>query len=675
MNSYNENLQSSVVASLSSQELDLKNAASQLDSAMFSLYYAQGARITAGEKLAATTKQYKDESDLQQAAVENNNVAVNLVDAATEGKNNTALAVNNIATGAANVQVAANAILMLASDVGGIYSMASAADFDTQIYKQAKDANEYMTDTAYEAEYASQLAMEASSLTAKVSTGTVADQATALGTEMQTMLDTLTGQFNVTAQTLATDTAAVATASDTEKKAEGVLEDINVEFYATQSAYMLTNQELNLNLIVPDGNHRVNGELVPYKTNTYYTVSFNPITSPYPPAIKESVGYPVDCYYLFLVKNDKSTTFSITSAEALIDEDDKTMFINLGPTPANGAKFFSEKIFISELKDSDGDDMVLGENYTIFMYAKMSEYYQKTLNNFDDFLSAPSAEFNIVNQLESPEHEHIHVHTKPLTEKESEENEKPKTEEVVFEVYQDSHFYEDAEYRLYFLPDQRNLVQGLLTAHGLRKLEHEVERLEKIADEFDPKIAELNQEITTLEASISSLEYQKEVKQEEINSTSDPETILQLTAELDQIKDDLRTKRKAKGEASIELKAVEAQKKAAERTIDPNFKTKPGFFFNELMAQQVPGGSYTPVTSIKVNPRNKDLEAKPGYKVIRGTVKFDADMTDNFGNPLVEGMNYVPAILATVKDSNPNPDQFAISLSDFARTKHFKYVK
>ena len=51
MSSFNENLHATVVASLQEQEQDEKLLLSALDASIFTLYYAEGARITAAENL------------------------------------------------------------------------------------------------------------------------------------------------------------------------------------------------------------------------------------------------------------------------------------------------------------------------------------------------------------------------------------------------------------------------------------------------------------------------------------------------------------------------------------------------------------------------------------------------------------------------------------------------
>jgi len=138
MNSYNENLHSSVVSSLNAQELELQKLKSQKDAATFSMYYAQGARVTAAEKLEVTTLKYNFQQKVNSQAVTDSDMSTNVLTSANNVKAYVAKSVTNGSVAAANVQIATNAILKLASDTGSIFSIVNAADYGTEIYRQAE---------------------------------------------------------------------------------------------------------------------------------------------------------------------------------------------------------------------------------------------------------------------------------------------------------------------------------------------------------------------------------------------------------------------------------------------------------------------------------------------------------------------------------------------------------
>jgi hypothetical protein len=176
MNTYNEILRSGVVASLQRQELDQKTVSAALNAAMFSLYYAQGATVTAHEQLNLASAELAEKTLVKQQAVISSNSSNNQLFAATQANQYVKQSVTNNAVCAANVQVAANAILRLAGDLGSVYSMVNAVGPDTDIFDQAREARDLINKTAGEAGVASRIAMNASVLAAEVSASTVMDK-------------------------------------------------------------------------------------------------------------------------------------------------------------------------------------------------------------------------------------------------------------------------------------------------------------------------------------------------------------------------------------------------------------------------------------------------------------------------------------------------------------------
>ena len=314
MNSYSENLHSSVLASLESQEMNQQKLESQLNSSMFTLYYAEGAEIIADNKLELATKKYDLEQAVKEQAVKTKNISTNLLMSATQQNTNTLQSVSNGAVSAANIQIAANAIVRLASDMGSIFSIINAADYGTQIYQQSIEAYNLMNRTAYLAEVASQHAMEASAAIAEVASSTVQDKAKATDTSINSLLQVSNTNFTNTAAVLAADNDAKAAASVNTKAAQGIIESNKVELEAAKVAYLLNNKSLNYNLRVD----------VPKVFNNTYEVSFNYFKAPFDTDEKGTntpplgLDNPVKSYNLFLVKDSKKSVFSASAAEELI---------------------------------------------------------------------------------------------------------------------------------------------------------------------------------------------------------------------------------------------------------------------------------------------------------------------------------------------------------------------
>lgn len=592
MNSYNENLHSSTVSSLNEQEVALQKVKSEKDAATFSMYYAQGARITAAEDLQTTTKKYKYQQKVNEQAIVDSDLSTNVLASSNNVKSLVALNVTNASVAAANVQISANAILKLASDIGSLYSMVNAADFDTEIYAQSKTAYELMNETAYMAELTSQLSMEATSLVAEIPSNTLADKATTTDAAMKSLLASTSGELEATTTKLYDDSKKLADANTTEKGTEGTLEDTNSVYNSTTEAYNLSNLELNHNLTVKIPKHLGDA--------TEYTVSFDPYKSPFNTleTDKSVPGYPVQDYYIFLVKYTKSKVFSISDAEGYINTGDAKRYIKIKPSEQR----LTETIYISELYDSDGDAMALGTEYVIFMYAELRNDYKKIINTFDNYLSAASAKFTLTNQLSRAETSSIVVSSSST----DNDSEIMPYQTLNFYVWENPDY--EVEYRCMFLPDNADLVTGLLTVEGLRSIEHESEVYEKIADKYDPKIADTESQITSTRSESKSIDAQIDEVNDELSASKAEDATKKQEAETKKLEDQLVDLKKSQKLLEVnltkltnQLKQLEQQKRAAIASLESSKfnHIKPGFYFDLLIAEQVSAGSYLVPQSVE----------------------------------------------------------------------------
>jgi len=653
MNTYNENLQANVVTSLQNLQLEIKSAAAQRNAAMFSLYYAEGAQITAGENLDAANTKYAFQETVKEQAVNNNNISTNLLSSATQQKAYTLQSVTNTAVSASNIQIASNAIVRLAGDVGSIFSILKAADFDTEIYSQGQEAYELISKTAYDAEKASQSAMESSSLTAGISASTVADEAKATNTAVNNLLSVVSADYDAITANVSNDNAALAAASAIEKTAEGSLEFINAEFFATNFAYVLNNSGLNLDLSVP----------ATKLTADSYTVTFSYYKSPFKleetnvkvkPASQrdgETTNYPVKKYYILLVKNSRKTVFTMADAEALLLDHAKHIEVPaliLGDETEKKSRKATKEILISELLDSDGEPMEQGSAYVVFVLTELMDDYKKAVNDFDDYLSAPSAPFTLTNLLYAPVKETIIVNTETNI----------LSFEIDLKTEADRHLKDgekedndldeaNVEYRCMFLPDNSDLLKGLLSAGDLRTIEKEVIKLEQIAEKYDPIIWELEANISTETANLNS--YNQHLAELKKHHPRDEDKIKYITKQIED------TSKKIKKDKAT-LKTTQAQMQAAMKAIDPAKDLIPGFFFNRTIAEQVPAANYT---LAKERDKSKEKSKKKQH--------FDAPIldntTDNFGNALIAGKKYLPVVLAFSNAPEEEVYQYTNALS------------
>lgn len=679
MNSYNDNLHAGIVTSLSNQEIELKKLKGQLDASMLSLYYAEGSRITAAEKLKQASDEYESQKNISEQADIDSDISTNVLQSATKAKDLVANTVTNTAVAASNVQVAANAILKLASDTGSIYSIVQAANFGGDIYKQSDEANTLMNDTAYLAESLSQHSMEAAGSIAEVATGILAEKATATDTGVKNLLSVTTTDLTTASDTVTTANEALASTNKLEKEAEGSLETINSLYYASESAYLLNNEELNLELTAKETEDKTSSD-------RQYTVSFNPYTSAFKGPNTGTKPYPVNAYYVFLVKDAVKKNFSIANAENIVNNDQENTKKQYRKIPATGStEPYSEPISIKDLKDFNGDDFELGSTYVVFVYGDLSSDYKRIINTFDNYLTAPSPSFSITNHL-NPAFD-VKVGPK-LDDSTPPSPVVPAVQQLTFNVINDL----DAKmtYRCIFLPDNKIFTKGLLTAGELSSIAKEQQALQEAENEFAAKLHELEELLSKenktkdslkseLEVFLKSLEEEKAANKGKLTAKS---------------KKEKETKTKSVSDSNAEIKKIEAalEKLKAEilsKAIEYSHLTHeiPGFCFDLMIAEKIPAGSYTTVEDLEIpstplKPASSSEKTKgttptstePVIIPVEGVLTLTKAMTDNFGNRLTEGNTYIPVILSMSDDTESINHTITNALSDFKNTPSFTYA-
>ena len=356
MNSYSENLHSSVLATLGSQEMNNKQLGAQLDASMFALYYSEGAEILSTEKLVLIKQLYKKKQAINDLAVKNKNISDNLLLSANEQKTYISQSITNMAVSASNIQIATNAVVRLASDIGSIFSILNAADHGSQICTKCAEAYNLINKTAYNAEVTSQLAMEASASIAEVATSVIADKAKLTNDSVNNLLQITTADLAAAAAKINADTEDKYNASIATRSAEGVIKCSKARYEAAKKAYKINNKKLNQNLKVeiPD----------PFKTS--YSVSFDYYIPPFKPADKSKstsdtgLDKPVKSYNILLVKESKKSSFSIPTAEELLNNPSQHIQIPVSAKKST-EKDIIEKymLYYNALKAADDDNLLV----------------------------------------------------------------------------------------------------------------------------------------------------------------------------------------------------------------------------------------------------------------------------------------------------------------------------
>ncbi|MFH7015516.1 hypothetical protein [Flavobacterium sp. FlaQc-47] len=661
MNSYNENLHSSVLSSLESQEMTKKQLSAQLDSSMFTLYYAEGAEIVAQEKLDSTTKMYQDNQHINNVMVVNKNMSDNLLLTANQQKTYTTQSVNNMAVCASNLQIASNSIVRLASDIGSIYSIINAADYGTQIYQQGLEAYNLINKTAYHAEETSQHAMEASASIAEVASATIADGAKLTNTSVNNLLQVTTADLNTITAILTADNATKAQSSMATRSAEGAIKCSKVAYEASKKAYKINNAKFNQNLEVKVPKPFDSSE------KGSFTVSFDYYKSPFsvkdrgPETPNLGLEKPVQNYNIIVVKDSKKSFFNVSTAEDLLNNPSQFKRISV-LQDSNTSNKVTVSVGLNELLDSDNEPLSLGESYVAFLLIIFSENYKKEINTFDEYLSAPSETFTLTHTLNQAEkikppkvsdastdknklhdHKNVPITTINFT---VEKEEKIKISEV--------------NYRCLLLP----YPDDFLTNAELNSLEYKIE-----TTEVDEEILTVEEEVKFLKEEIENLN--SGITQLTAETSKAPKTDAKNTAESDVAKQKNSNFKEALNEAKAKLanaaellKKLNAEKDKIEKNSPKPVKNDKAFFFNLNLAENVPAGNYT------VAQPDKALLGSDNWTF---EALIDSTTTDNFGNPLMEQKKYIPVILSFYSGNEISKSKYTNSLSDWENTTPFSY--
>ena len=709
MNTYNDNLQAAVNASLQSQELDRKKMKSEANASLFTLYHAQGAVITAAEKRELADRALTEKKKAREDGVRNSTLSTNVLLASTQEKQYVDQSVTNSAVCAANVQVAANAVAKLASDVGAINSFANVADSHTSISKPYNDVFKLISNAAYNAEVASQTAMEAAYKTAEVSSDTVNNNATLTDASVKELLKTVTTEFNTASELVTNDNEALAEANIAYKKAKGNMDDVGAEYTATRSAYNTMNDELNLNL-----------KVLPASSGTEFLVSFEPIKYPFlkekdtnsqtqdiesdffdlpkPPYNTATI---VDSYYAIVVKDEKKFTFSKADASRLIQLDkDKVKGSRIHKFDNTNV---NKWIILSTdgLLDSDGDKYVKGNEYVVFITAKYSNDYMNYINNYEDYLSAPSFPFKTTTPLQAPDPQNfkyeevyklkkgkeIEVGNRVIVDFEPEvkitqektgvtvEGDKELlknpdlSSKIVsakfwFSIEVDKETYM-ADYRCMFLPNSRELIGDLQPVQGCCSNNYDVDIIGEINNL--PILSDLLQlegiSLKALKEELQRLKKEKGTKKEIKEKQREINEQKKLIAEIES--------QMAKEQQDIENWIHESHNEMLTINPLPANDGSSVFCFNLNLAEQVAAGNYfkMQIESKKPIPINPT----PGQPPINFEFTFDDETTDVYGNPLISGNSYIPVVLAVPDVKEDELNWYASALSDISATSSIIY--
>lgn len=401
MTTFSEDLKVIVDEILGANRLRQEQAESGKRLGQFDLYHAQGARLKAQDNLKTAKKRFKMARLINSQGIENSGIAADLAGNTAGLASDVEASISEAASAAADAQVAATTIAKLASDIAAAFNIVSAADYGSDIYDMAKSVNERLQRTAYQAEYVSQLAMEASGETAEMTSSEILKEAREVNSQIGGILKSTTADLDRIGKARNRYRQALAAACQQERTAQGDLAFLIAKYEAATSSLESNSQLLNYSLAASSPPSSDKGFSV--------RVSFEAYKFPFSRKEQESERGTADSaqtfgpiqYYAVIVKAENASKFSLRRAEDNF-VDHKNRYYPVNPSthkaPFNSLSQTSKRTLL----DSDGHEVTLGTTYVVFLYIELPQDFKKSMGNFNDLLSAPSSKFTPRDLLPAP---------------------------------------------------------------------------------------------------------------------------------------------------------------------------------------------------------------------------------------------------------------------------------
>lgn len=407
MNTYQENLKSTAIATLSALAAEQDRLDSAQTAAHYRLYYAQGAQLTALDKAGQTKGALKSASTINCACLADDNAAVNLLATATTGGAIVATSNANMAAAASSVQIASSAIAQLAAEIGAAFNNATASLYDSNVYKRIEDANKLINEVANDSMKLSEKSMMASIDTSEIISVAVLTQATGFKAKVDMLLEATQAEFGKYKDLFVAEKAAVGTTSMIERQAEGAVMNADSAAQAIAAASNNANKQLNMGLAATVVSVNT---MLPRPTCTL-SVAFLELLAPefsasasdvFIPAIvaADPPAQPGACdvpgpfnYFVLLALESRRATLTTELAQQLfaVQTTRTDRFAGLKPSDRPQVVTFDEDVY--------QDAIVPGQPYVAFLFAVLSDEYKFFTNNYSDWLSAPSPRFTVADTL------------------------------------------------------------------------------------------------------------------------------------------------------------------------------------------------------------------------------------------------------------------------------------
>lgn len=382
MNTYNDNLQSTVGTTLAALAAEKNRLKSMRLAQAYSLYYAQGAEITAREALDETRDTAASCQATNAQSLLNQITAVNLLQSASGANTDVGASIANMATAASNANIAANAIGALAADLGAALNNTFAAMYGTDLYHQTVRANSLINEVANDAKYLSRLAMDASSSASEIVASAMLSQVSVVKGKIDALTQTTQAEYDKCAGQANADKSVLGKAIQLERQSEGALLDTLNQQNATDSVYRNASRVLNLDLQVQ------------VRDLATIEVAFQPLLAPpsFVTVVDGHVAGADPAYYLALLPQDQVAAFSVEQAEQLFASNPE-LFYTVHPHAGTDGDGGTAPQTVTLAKDANGEQIETGQPYVAYLYLVLSPQYQRYIGNFLGLLTSPSLPF------------------------------------------------------------------------------------------------------------------------------------------------------------------------------------------------------------------------------------------------------------------------------------------
>jgi len=367
MNTYEENLRESLSQTLGSLEDSAATLEHGQSLAQQALYHAKGSVLVAQDRLSLEQTRYTQRKRMQQAVQQSGWQAQTLLDTLSQVKQDSDSANGNVLTSANNLQASADALLQLASNIGAALNVASAAVYDSELYRQVVELNHHVNQIANQSRYLALQGMEVAGQCAESIAGALAEQ----GSDLQGRL------IDLQTQTADELTQSAKASQDAEQQAGvAAAAEWTARAVLQQTTERSATMQRALRLAVRYANEDLSVEVLSAKEIRLVFAAHDQVSAQ--PAASGGD-------YLAIVPQSRAEQFNLDQAEQLFGQRDARVPTFVAVQPGSSTLPLQQDVYGSPIRP--------GIAYCAFLYWQRAEAEKRQRGAYSDQLSVASAPF------------------------------------------------------------------------------------------------------------------------------------------------------------------------------------------------------------------------------------------------------------------------------------------